>query len=149
MEVSIYNLTGIRMNIKINTSNIIIKPIPNINSVLMYPNIKNNYTIIYYSDQYLYNENFKVVKCYELIIDIPENGSPQSNIFHTLPLSIKKLIIKGCINLQYLKGKNNLPNLETIMFENCGGITVIYEYKSQIKTIKNIIIKKLSKVSRA
>lgn len=149
MEVSIYNLTGIRMNIKINTSNIIIKPIPNINSVLMYPNIENNYTIIYYSDQYLYNENFKVLKCYELIINIPENGSPQSNIFHTLQLSIKKLIIKGCINLQYLKGKNNLPNLETIMFENCGGITVIYEYISQIKTIKNIIIKKLSKVSRA
>jgi hypothetical protein len=141
MEVSIYNITGIRMNIKINTSNIIIKPIPNINSVLTYPIIENNYTIIYYSDQYLYNENFKVVKCYELIIHIPENGSNQSNIFHTLPLSIKKLIIKGYINLEYLRGKNNLPNLETIMFENCSEITKIYEYISQIKTIKNIIIK--------
>jgi hypothetical protein len=90
MKVSIYNITSIRMNIKINT--------PNINAILTYPNKENNNTI-YYCDQYLYNENFKIVKCKKLIINNSTNDVMKYYNFgyNNLPLSLTTLIIEGYV----------------------------------------------------
>jgi len=100
--------------------------------------INNNIYVLYTSNNIKYNNNFKNIKCHTLIIESNQNSYNFG--YKNLPLSIITLIIEGDISTNNFK-ELELPNLETIKFQNCKTITCVYDYLVHLKSLKNIIIK--------
>ena len=94
-----------------------------------------------------YNKNFKIINCYKLIIDNSNNHGGVKDYdfgYNHLPLSITTLVIIGHIGINNFK-QMELPNIESIEFENCPEITNIHASLSHLKSLKNITIKNCPK----
>jgi hypothetical protein len=94
-----------------------------------------------------YNKNFKIINCHKLIIDNSNNHGGVKDYdfgYNNLPLSITTLVIIGYIGINNFK-QMDLPNIETIEFEDCSEIENIYASLSHLKSLKNITIKNCPK----
>lgn len=149
MEVTITDIfacghqTSLSYHIKINTPIIKIK-----GSGLNCQNIMvDNIYVLITDGPVKYNKNFKIINCHKLIIDNSNNhgGVKDYNFgYNNLPLSITTLVIIGYIGVNNFK-QMDLPNIETIEFENCPEIENIYASLSHLKSLKNITIKNCPK----
>jgi len=110
-------------------------------------NIINNIYVLNTDGPIKYNNNFKMIKCNKLIIDnIANHGGVKDYDFgyNNLPLSITTLVIIGHIGINNFR-RVDLPNINSIEFENCPEIANIYASISHLKSLKNITIKNCPK----
>ena len=132
--------------IKINTPIIKIfgAPLNMVNSTV------NNIYILNTDGPIKYNNNFKMIKCNKLIIDNTSNHNGEGGVknydfgYNNLPLSITILHIMGHIGTNNFK-QMDLPDINSIEFENCPEIVNIYASISHLKSLKNITIKNCPK----
>jgi len=140
------NITNQMYHIKINTP--IIKIFGTELNTLN--NIVNGIYVLNTDGPVKYNKNFKIINCHKLIIDNIQNHNGEGGVknynfgYNNLPLSITTLVIIGHIGINNFK-QMELPNIETIEFENCPEIENIYASLSHLKSLKNITIKNCPK----